>query len=199
MKRFHFLLMAAAILVGGALRGSAQGTLAPLTLLINGGGTVYPLTNGQPLEVGQTYSMIAIPDAGFAFSSWQPANVFTFTTTTINPDGSTNPPVVSVVTSLVPTYTNQASLEFTMQPVMVLSSTPSVTITEGTGWQANFAPVILNIQLNGSSVILTWTNLTYNLQAAPTPFSAFTNVPSATSPYTNSIAGPALYFRLVSN
>jgi hypothetical protein len=131
------------------------------------------------------------------FSSWQPVNVFVFTNTTINPDGSTNPTVL-IVPSVVPTYTNQASLDFTMQPVTVIAATPSRTITESTGWQANFEPVTLNIQLSGAAVIVTWTNLSFSLQTAPSPFGAFTNVPSASSPYTNGISGPAQYFRLVS-
>jgi hypothetical protein len=197
MKSLHLVTMAVAILVSCALRASAQGTLVPLSLFINGGGTVSPFTNGEPLEVGQTYKMVATPDGGFVFSSWRPVNVFTFTVITRNPDGSTNPPVISVVPSPVPTYTNQASLSFTMQPVTVLQDTPSRTLTETTGWQANFEPIILGIQLSAASVILTWTNLSYNLQAASTPFGAFTNVPSATSPYTNVSSGPGQYFRLV--
>ena len=198
MRNVLFVTAISAVAVFSECQSCAQST-APLHLFVNGSGSISPFIDGQMLNIGQNYEMTAIPDAGSVFSSWQPVNVFTFTNITINPDGSTNPPTISVVPSLVPAYTNQASLDFTMQPVTVLTSTPSLTITESTGWQANFASVILSIQLSDSAVILTWTNLSYNLQAAPTPFADFTNVPNATSPYTNSISGPELFFRLVSN
>jgi sugar lactone lactonase YvrE len=43
---------------------------APITVIINGGGTVSPNLNGQLLEIGQTYSMTAQAGAGCAFVSW---------------------------------------------------------------------------------------------------------------------------------
>ena len=173
--------------------------MAPLSLFINGGGSVSPLTNGELLEVGQTYNMVAIPDAGFAFNSWQPVNVFTFITLVTDTNGKTNT-VVSVVASPVPTYTKQPSLDFIMQPVVVIDDSPGVrTITESSGWQANFEPVTIDIRLSDSAVILTWTNLSCTLQAAPAPSGAYTNILGAVSPYTNNISGPAQYFRLMSN
>jgi hypothetical protein len=56
--------------------------------------------------------------------------------------------------------------------------------------------VRLNIQPNGSSVVLTWTNPAYLLQAASSPAGTFTFISGASSPYTNSITGPSEYFRL---
>jgi hypothetical protein len=44
-----------------------------------------------------------------------------------------------------------------------------------------------------------WTNLTFDLQSAPAVSGPFTNVPGATSPYTNPISGPQQFFRLISN
>lgn len=60
-------------------------------------------------------------------------------------------------------------------------------------------PIPLNIQRHGSTVILTWTNSAFGLQSAPTPVSVFTNIPGASSPYTNTISGAAQYFRLMAN
>lgn len=53
----------------------------------------------------------------------------------------------------------------------------------------------------GSKVVLTWpTNATaFTLQSALTSAGTFTNIPGATSPYTNTIAGAQKYFRLISN
>lgn len=57
-------------------------------------------------------------------------------------------------------------------------------------------PVPLNIQLVGDELILTWAAPTYSLQYATSPSGVWMNVPGATSPYTNTIAAPVLFFRL---
>jgi hypothetical protein len=66
-------------------------------------------------------------------------------------------------------------------------------------WTGNTtAPVPLNIQLDdtGTNVILTWTNALFALQSAPAVTGFYTNIPGATSPYTNAITGPQQFFRL---
>ena len=175
----------------------AQDT-APLYLSITGAGSISPLTNGQSLAVGQGYNMVASPGAGFAFSSWQPVNVFTMTAFLVDTNGSTNA-VVSVVGSPVPTFINQPSLDFVMQPVVVVVDNPwLLKITRGSGWQVNFEPVVLSLELGASEVVVTWTNSSYTLQSATAPLGSYTNISGAMSPYTNNISGPAQYFRLVS-
>ncbi len=58
----------------------------------------------------------------------------------------------------------------------------------------------LTIIRSGANVILTWpTNAAFSLQSAPFVTSAFSNVPGATSPYTNFMTGPQQYYRLQSN
>lgn len=137
MKRFRLIILTTLLASSSAVPIHAQDT-APLYLSIVGEGSVSPLTNGQALAVGQLYNMIASPGAGFAFSSWQPVNVFTMTTFVVDTNGNTNT-VVSVVGSPVPTFINQPSLDFVMQPVVVVVDNPGVlTITRGSGWQANF-------------------------------------------------------------
>jgi hypothetical protein len=128
---------------GSAQPCFSQGTPpAPLYLFTAGNGSITPLQNGQSLEVGQTYDMTAVPDAGFAFSSWQPVQVFVFTQITLDAQGNPNPPITSTVASPVPQYTYDPDLEFTMQPEMSILNNPGVeTITEDSGWQANFTPV----------------------------------------------------------
>jgi hypothetical protein len=55
----------------------------------------------------------------------------------------------------------------------------------------------LTAQLKNGNVILTWTNSAYVLQSSPTIAGPFTNVPSATSPYTNTFTGMQRFFRVV--
>jgi len=191
------ILVVAVIAASSATCAFAQATTAPLCLFINGGGSVSSLTNAQLLVVGQSYKMVAIPDAGFAFSSWQPVNVFTVTTTVLMMNETyTN---VSVSAVPVPTYTDQPALNFVMQPVDVIQDSPGLTMTMSSGWQANFEPMVLNIAVGDSAVVLTWTNWACSLQTALAPSGAYTNVLGAGSPYTNNSSAPAQYFRLISN
>jgi hypothetical protein len=65
-------------------------------------------------------------------------------------------------------------------------------------------PIPLNYQRRNNSLVLTWTNSTFNLQSAPAVNGPYTNVPTvvpftngpATSPYTNTLSGPQKFFRL---
>ena len=118
-----------------------QGSLAPLYLFTTGSGSITPLQDEQLLEIGQSYDMAAIPDSGFVFSNWQPANVFVFAEVVMDSSGnlSTN---TSIVPSIIPDFTETPSLTFTMQPAQVIFDDPGVlTITQSRGWQANFEPV----------------------------------------------------------
>jgi hypothetical protein len=58
---------------------------------------------------------------------------------------------------------------------------------------------VLNLQLAGSKIILTWSDPLFALQAAPNVGGTYTNVPGATSPYTNAIVpgDPTRFFRLL--
>ncbi len=57
-------------------------------------------------------------------------------------------------------------------------------------------PVPLTIQKANQTVILSWTNAAFSLYAAPVVTGVYTNVPNATSPYTNPISGPQKFYRL---
>jgi uncharacterized repeat protein (TIGR03803 family) len=70
----------------------------------------------------------------------------------------------------------------------------------GTVFAATLLPPIpLNIQAAGGSVVLTWTNAAFSLQAGPAVAGVFTNVAGATSPFTNAITGSQMFFRLAGN
>lgn len=63
-------------------------------------------------------------------------------------------------------------------------------------------PIPIGFQTIGPKVVLTWDYGIFNLQAAPTPTGVFTNVPAATSPFTNTftpVSPPTLYYRLQAN
>jgi hypothetical protein len=47
--------------------------------------------------------------------------------------------------------------------------------------------------------VVSWTNSAFALQSAPAVNATFTNVPGATSPYTNLTTGSAKFFRLKAN
>ena len=53
-----------------------------------------------------------------------------------------------------------------------------------------FSAVVIN------QMLLTWTNSIFVLQSAPDVGGIFTNIPNAVSPFTNTIAAPAQFFRL---
>jgi hypothetical protein len=59
-------------------------------------------------------------------------------------------------------------------------------------------PEPLKFQVANANVILTWKSPLFTLQAGPT-LTNFTDIPDATSPYTNSLTGPPQFFRLQSN
>jgi hypothetical protein len=58
-------------------------------------------------------------------------------------------------------------------------------------------PPVLTIERNASEIVLSWTDAAFALQSAPTITGTFTNVPGATSPFTNVIAGGQRFFRLM--
>jgi hypothetical protein len=198
-------MLAMVIAVGIASHAHAQATNAPLSLFISGGGTVSPRTNGELLVVGQSYNMEASPHAGYWFDGWEPVNVFTQTIYVIDTNGNTVSTVSTTVAPL-PIYTNQPSLDFTMQPVRVILDNPGfMTITEGQGWRANFEPISLNIQLGDSNVILSWaTNFNGLTLQSSTNLSSPVWAPVALTPsvvngqnvVTNPISGKQQFYRL---
>jgi uncharacterized repeat protein (TIGR02543 family) len=53
-----------------AVRNLTNVVGAPLTVSISGQGNVTPNLNGQWLEIGRSYTITALPAAGFAFTNW---------------------------------------------------------------------------------------------------------------------------------
>ena len=55
----------------------------PLTLTINGGGRVIGVTNGQPMVIGRSRRLTAVPATGYVFSNWLGSVVASNTTITL--------------------------------------------------------------------------------------------------------------------
>jgi hypothetical protein len=74
--------------------------------------------------------------------------------------------------------------------------TPLAFVCDSTGVSA--APVlpVLTITNISKKRILMWTNTGYSLQTAASLTNTFTNIPNATSPYTNTFTTPMRFFRL---
>jgi hypothetical protein len=57
----------------------------------------------------------------------------------------------------------------------------------------------LELLLLSNQLVLSWTNAGFNLQTTPSVSGTFTNLPGATSPFTNAFTGPQQFFRLKSD
>jgi uncharacterized delta-60 repeat protein len=57
----------------------------------------------------------------------------------------------------------------------------------------------LQVQRTANPMVLSWANTLFSLQSATSLSSTFTNIPGATSPYSNSLSGSPRYFRLRGN
>lgn len=66
-------------------------------------------------------------------------------------------------------------------------------------YSAIMPSVHLDYQMLNSRLVLTWTNGGFSLQTAPASTGTFTNLPGATSPYTNSLTAAQQFFRLKKN
>jgi hypothetical protein len=140
MRTLRFITLLALTTLCLPLRGNAQTpSTTPLYLFTTGSGQISPFTNGEPLTVGQTYELQAIPDPGSEFSDWRHVNVFFETQYLVNTVNNTTNILISEIPSPGPVYSSQPILDFTMQPETVIIDNPgSLTITESQGWQADF-------------------------------------------------------------
>jgi len=117
---------------------------APLVVQVAGEGTVSPDYNKVELALGGNYHMTATAQrgSGFVFTNWTVLNIFTAVESALNEFGQ--PEIVGTNTIISPgaVATNGPTLSFTMTAPVTLISVPGIeTISESTGYQANFLDV----------------------------------------------------------
>lgn len=66
-------------------------------------------------------------------------------------------------------------------------------------YSSSVLPVYLDFLNLNNQLVLSWTNNAFSLQSAPAINGTFTNLPGATSPFTNDLTVPERYFRLILN
>lgn len=64
---------------------------------------------------------------------------------------------------------------------------------------ASVAPIPLVATRWGNQIVLNWNDPGFGLQSGPNATGTFTNIPGASSPYTNALSGRARFFRLKEN
>jgi uncharacterized repeat protein (TIGR03803 family) len=75
------------------------------------------------------------------------------------------------------------------------------SLNDGTVFRLSLPPPLLTFLPSGGNFVVMWPAdaAGFSLQSAPAITGTFTNVPGATSPYTNPVTGPQKYFRLIAN
>ncbi len=85
--------------------------------------------------------------------------------------------------------------------LLMSSNTLYGTLAGATGdvLAISIGPIPLNVGASGTNIVLTWGNPGFSLQASPIVNGTFTNVMGAASPYTDTLPGSEMFFRLKSN
>jgi uncharacterized repeat protein (TIGR03803 family) len=198
---------AGVILSGDTLYGTTFGTVFAVNTMSGNLSVVHSFTgsDGSDLQAGLVLSGNTLYGTASQGGSFSYGTVFA-----VNTNGSG----FTTLHSFTACATNSSGVETNgdgagPQAGLILSGntlygTASAGGTSGNGtvFSLSFRPQ-LTITPSGTNVVLSWpTHVAgfdytgYTLQAAPALTDTFTNLPAATSPYTNPIAGPQQFFRL---
>ena len=145
-------------------------------------GTVSNSGNVTLINIAVTDSQ-ALPNTVLTVPSLAPGVATNFTVSFTAPSDAGS--VSSTATATGSVYCNGAAVTNNAMATCTLLTAP--------------APISLSFQTLSNQLVLSWTNAALGLQSAPVISGTFTNVPGATSPYTNPITGDQQYFRLISN
>jgi uncharacterized repeat protein (TIGR03803 family) len=146
----------------------------PLGGLVLSGGVLY----GTTVSGGSSFDWTLVSDSGTVFKLNTDGTGFTVLKNFSGSDG--DEPDASLILSgsvLYGTTGNGGSLD------------------EGTLFKLDLS-VPLTIKSSGNAVVLSWPGPAFALQADPAVSGTYTNIPGATSPYTNSVTGQQQFFRL---
>jgi hypothetical protein len=154
----------------------------PLWTNSNGGTAIAVDASGNGIVTGQTYDGTNYLAATIKYSNagsplW--TNLYTSTA------GSAGPTAIAVDANSDAFVTGEA-FDGTFYQYFTIKY-PAATISP---------LVILRAQWFSQRLVLSWTNAGFNLQSAAAITSTFTNVPGATSPYTNASVLAQQFFRL---
>jgi uncharacterized protein YegP (UPF0339 family) len=157
-------------------------TGAPLWTNTNGGTAIVVDTAGNAILTGQTYDGTNYYAATFKYSAagtplW--TNLYTSTAGSAGPTGIAldgNGDAFVTGQAFDGTYNQYFTIEYPAATTLPL--------------------VYLQGQSLNQHLVLSWTNAGFSLQSAPAVTGTFTNVPGATSPYTNASSLAQQFFRL---
>ncbi len=153
----------------------------PMWTNSNGGTVIAVDTSGDGIVSGQTYDGTNYFAATLKYSS---AGTPLWTNLYTSAAGSAGPTAIAVDEN-GNAFITGAAFDGILNQYFTIEY-PAATIQ----------PVILQGQWLNQHMVLSWTNFGFNLQSAPAITSTFTNVPGATSPYTNASALAQQFFRL---
>jgi hypothetical protein len=118
----------------------------------------------------------------------------------VNPTAETDPGVAATDTQSPQAIASYGFREDSGVEATVLVDDLKVGLSFAAVTGTNYlAPIALACQRSGNSLVLSWANSAFSLQAAPFANGPFTNVLAAVSPFTNAVSGVAKYFRLKAN
>jgi len=172
---------------GTVFKVNTDGSAFEVLKTLNGNDGGY-LTSGLTLTNGTLYGTAAIGgsfNCGTVFQIRTNGEEFKVLKHFTGPDGASPESVLTVIgdTLFGTTWGGGAYGKGTMFKLKLVGNPPLLQIA----------------RKSTNSGILTWTNAAFTLQSAATAAGVYTNVPGATSPYTNNVTGRQNFYRLVAN
>jgi hypothetical protein len=189
--------------------GPGNGADEPQALVVDAIGDVFVTGNSPGIGTGYDYATIKYSGGGAALwtNRYHGPGAGSDTTSGVAVDASGNVFVTGCCAATIgyssageALWTNRAS---GAAQALAVDAVGNVFVTGGSSETIKYSSSIVLPHLShrraNNQLVLSWTNAGFVLQGAPIVPRAFTNIPGATSPYTNSPSEPQQFFRLISN